>query len=291
MSEDPALRRRFFAEEIQAVANLRTAALVEALASVPRERFLGPGPWVVRGEGDVTAPPRQTPDGDPRHVYHNYSIGIDPARQLFNGAPGLLAFWIDALGLRSGDHVLHVGSGPGYYSAVIAGTVGPAGRVLAVEVDLQLASAARSNLAPLPGVEVRHGDGTAPEGEAFDAILVNAGTTHPHESWLAGLAPGGRLVLPLTCTMPQMGAIGKGPVVLITRPEGAGATDPFDVRVVSPLVVIYSAVGLRDEGLNERLGKALMRGPFPTIRRLRCDPHDAEASCWLHRDGACLTSA
>jgi hypothetical protein len=29
--------RRFFAEEVQAVANLRTPALVEALASVPRE--------------------------------------------------------------------------------------------------------------------------------------------------------------------------------------------------------------------------------------------------------------
>lgn len=32
--------RRFFAEEVQAVANLRTPGLVDAFAAVPRERFL-----------------------------------------------------------------------------------------------------------------------------------------------------------------------------------------------------------------------------------------------------------
>ncbi len=31
--------------------------------------------------------PRKTPDADPRHLYHNVSVAIDPARQLFNGAP------------------------------------------------------------------------------------------------------------------------------------------------------------------------------------------------------------
>ena len=41
-------RRRFFAEEIQAICNLQTAALVEALATVPREQFLPPGPWLPR---------------------------------------------------------------------------------------------------------------------------------------------------------------------------------------------------------------------------------------------------
>jgi len=38
VTDDLTLRRRFFAEEVQTVGNLRTAALVEALATVPRER-------------------------------------------------------------------------------------------------------------------------------------------------------------------------------------------------------------------------------------------------------------
>jgi protein-L-isoaspartate(D-aspartate) O-methyltransferase len=80
-------RRRFYAEEVQATSHLKNAAVVEALAAVPRERFLGPGPWTIRGEADFLQPARQTADADPRHVYHNLAIAIDPARQLFNGAP------------------------------------------------------------------------------------------------------------------------------------------------------------------------------------------------------------
>ena len=41
--------RRYYAEEIAAYCNLRSDALVEALASVPREQFLDPGPWLIRG--------------------------------------------------------------------------------------------------------------------------------------------------------------------------------------------------------------------------------------------------
>jgi protein-L-isoaspartate(D-aspartate) O-methyltransferase len=284
-------RRQFFAEEIQAICNLQTDALVEALASVPREQFLSPGPWVIRGEGDLGGPPRLTRDDDPRHVYHNLSIAIDPERQLFNGGPSIVASWIDALAIRPGAHVLHVGCGLGYYSALIAQCVGPTGRVVAVEVDDALSAEARTRLALWPWVEVRHGDGTETTGESFDAILVNAGMTHPHEAWLAALNPHGRLLLPLTGTMPQMGTVGKGIVVLISKSGAPGDTDAFDVRVVSTMVAIYSAVRIRDVKMNELLGKALMRGPFPTIKRLRRDGHEASSSCWLHGDRFCLSNA
>ena len=42
------------------VANLKTPSLVEALASVPREQFLPPGPWVVRSDADFNAALRKT---------------------------------------------------------------------------------------------------------------------------------------------------------------------------------------------------------------------------------------
>ena len=95
-------RRRFYAEEIEATSHLRTPGLVEALATVARERFLGPGPWLVKGESDFGAPPRLTPDADPKHVYHNLAVGLDPARQLFNGQPGLVSLLIDTLALAPG---------------------------------------------------------------------------------------------------------------------------------------------------------------------------------------------
>lgn len=125
MAADLDAYRRFFAQEIQMASNLRTSELVDALATVPREKFLPPGPWVVRGDADMMAPLRKTPSDDPRFIYHNIAVGIDPARMLFNGAPGMVASAIDALGLKRGSRVMHVGAGAGYYTAVIAETVGP----------------------------------------------------------------------------------------------------------------------------------------------------------------------
>src|SRR5438034_1802277 len=127
--------RRFFAEEIEAVAKLQTPGLVDALATVPREHFLRPGPWTVLADADSLAggssATRLTSDADPRRVYHNIAIAIDPSRQLFNGQPSTLTVWIDALALAPGARVLHVGSGLGYYTALIAHAVGPRGRVVA----------------------------------------------------------------------------------------------------------------------------------------------------------------
>jgi protein-L-isoaspartate(D-aspartate) O-methyltransferase len=216
-------------------------------------------------------------------VYHNISVAIDPDRQLFNGGPTTVAPLIDALGLTAGHRVLHIGCGLGYYTALMAHIVGPTGRVLALEVDEALAKKAMSNLAAFEGVEVRQGNGTEPLREHFDAIFVHAGVTHPLEVWLDGLAAGGRLVLPITASMPQMGPISKGFVFLITKNEA----EVMDARPLN-LLAIYTAIGLRDEALNSAIGAALMKGPFPPVKRLRRDSHEPGPACWLHGPTFCL---
>jgi protein-L-isoaspartate(D-aspartate) O-methyltransferase len=286
---DLATRRHFFAEEIAAVANLKTPELVDALASVPREAFLGPGPWLV--QGDLTAA-RRTADADPSHVYHNYSIAIDPDRQLFNGPPGLVSSVIDALNVRPGNTVLHVGTGLGYYTAMLAHIVGAKGRAVGIEVDPALAAAARRNLDSMPWADIRQGNGKGPFDQSFDVILVHAGVTHPQASWLDSLKKGGRLLFPLTATMPAMGQIGKGFMTLVSRAAAAapGTTGRGGHFTARPLMMtaIYSGVDLRDETMNGLLGQAMMRTPFPRFTRLRRDAHEPGASCWLHGGDFCL---
>src|SRR5579872_5528962 len=134
------------------IGALTSPALVDALATIPRERFLPPGPWTVRSEADVAAPPRQTPDADPRHVYHNVAIAIDPTRMLFNGTPSLIGMAIDVLALPPGARALHIGAGTGYYTALMGACVGEAGRVLALEADEALAARAKLNLDSMPWI-------------------------------------------------------------------------------------------------------------------------------------------
>jgi protein-L-isoaspartate(D-aspartate) O-methyltransferase len=179
--------------------------------------------------------------------------------------------------------VIHVGAASGYYTAIMAKCVGPEGRVLAFEVDEPLAAEARRNLVSMPWVEVRHADAAAVDG-GMDAILVNAGITHPLDSWLDALAEGGRIVLPLTVAM--KGPIGKGLLVLATRTLDRSS---FDARVIG-FVAIYSAIGLRDDTAAQQLGAALARNPFPSLTRLRRDMHEAAAGCWLHGAAWCLST-
>ena len=281
---DIAAVRRAYADHLAVSAALTTPGLREALAVVPRERFLRPAPWLVIGEGDGRTPPLPTSTDDPRQLYANVSVAIDPARQLFNGSPGHVIRLIDALTLRPGARVLHVGAGLGYYTALMAHVVGAGGAVVALEVDEALLGDARDNVASLPWIDMRR-DAERLDGATFDGILVNAGVTHPDAAWLDSLAVGGRLIVPLTVSISGMGpSLGKGIVVAIERT----AAGRFSAEMLS-FIAIYSAIGLRDAAMEGKLGQALRRTSFPNLTRLRREPHEAGDACWLHGEQCCLS--
>src|SRR5207249_5956538 len=119
--------------------------------TVARENFLGPGPWQFAAPDLLTGGVRYraTPDDNPAHLYHNIPVAIDTARNLPNGQPSALGFFIDSLDLKSGDSVLHIGCGTGYYTAIMAKVVGPAGKITALEIEGDIAAQARHNLSAL----------------------------------------------------------------------------------------------------------------------------------------------
>lgn len=195
------LQRRWYADEVRWNAKLQSELLAKAFATVPREAFLGRGPWHILGETQLAQGLRgytRTSDADPRHLNHNVLVAIDAKRGLNNGHPSFLASLIDQLNLKDGETAYHVGCGTGYYSAIIAEMVGKGGRVIAVDVDKTLARRARRNLEGYRHVEVVNADGFAHNPGHVDAILVNAGVTHLSQVWLRELRAKGRLVVPLT---------------------------------------------------------------------------------------------
>ena len=284
--------RRFYAEEIRYAANLSTPALIEAFARVPREKFLGPGPWKIAGAdltggGTIYIP---TEDDDPRRVYHNVAIGLDPARNLNNGQPGSLAHWIEALALKPGDRVFHLGCGVGYFTAILAETVGPTGAVITSEVDTEFARRAQENLASYANVSVRIGDGMAVDAGPCDAMLINAGVTHPHRPWLDQLRERGRIVLPITVPIGNTG-LGKGVMVRIVRESDLQNGSPrFSARVLT-FVAIYHCSSGREPELEPVLGKAFATGGLMRMKSVRIDAHEATETCVLHTPDVCISGA
>jgi protein-L-isoaspartate(D-aspartate) O-methyltransferase len=280
--------RLWFAEDLRVSCHITSTAIIDALAAVPRERFLGPGPWLMRGMFDAASYTPADRDGapglDPSLVYHNVPIAIDPSRDLYNGQPGLIARWLDDLDIRPGARVVHIGAGTGYFSAILGHLVGPTGRVWAIEVDHALADRARTNLAEWPWIDVSHGDGRSGLPSDVDVVLVHAGATHVLDEWLDALGEGGRLSVPLTGAMAAMGAtLGKGLMLRATRD---GSSWPARMGV---MVAIYSLVGIRDDAMNSALGQAMMTGRLMQTTRIRRDPHAAQPTCIVHGPTTCLS--
>ena len=277
--------RREFAERLAAERGLQSARVVDAFATVPREEFLGPGPWLVLAD---EAGYRSSPDADPRRLYDDVAVAIDAARVLNNGAPGFLARVFDALAIQEGETVAHIGCAVGYYSAILAEIVGSRGRVLAVELDPELSERARRNLRRWRQVEVRHADGAEQPEERVDVVWVHGGVTHPQPRWLEAIGPGGRLAMPLTTVRPpsrirRLVRDHGGRILFIER-----RTSGFAARF-GETCGMTALLGGRDAAIQERLRQAYEGGDVAQVRSFRTEPHAEDASCWLHRDGGCLS--
>jgi protein-L-isoaspartate(D-aspartate) O-methyltransferase len=112
--------------------------------------------------------------------------------------PSLVAKMVEALALEGREHVLEVGTGYGWQTAVLARL---AARVHSIERHADLAETARASLARrrVRNVEVVVGDGSAglPEHAPFDAILVSAAFPRVPPPLAEQLVDGGRLVQPI----------------------------------------------------------------------------------------------
>lgn len=277
--------REAYATKVCEVARASLPGLVDAFATVPRERFLGPGPWLVvepSPDGKRADGYRRTTDANPEHVYQDVLVAIDPKRQLNNGHPSSHAMWIDAAAPRREDAVLHVGCGTGYYSAIFAELVGGGGQVLALEVDAGLAERARGCLTPWPQVRVEAGDASQVDGP-HDVIYVNAGATHARSEWLAALAEGGRLLLPLTVHPSRRSAPHGLGIALLAVRQGTR----WPTRVVSS-VAIFDCTGARAARAEVQLRRLLDVGAADQIRTLDVAPHKQSEHCLLHVEGFCL---
>jgi protein-L-isoaspartate(D-aspartate) O-methyltransferase len=266
--------RDFYARFIVKSAGSADERLIAAFSAVPRENYMGPGPWQVAvGSGYLT-----TISSDPRLLYQDIVIGLVSGRGINNGQPSLHARCLAACAPRRGETVVHIGAGTGYYSAVLAQLVGSNGKVVAFEIEADLAARARHNLAHLFNVSVSAASGTESSLPRCDLIYVNAGVTHPIATWLDALNIGGRLIFPLTPND------GFGCMLLVTRKSES----VYSANAVTRAAFI-PCIGARDDGTSQSIALALERQSLKTIRSLRRD-ESADATAWCVGSGWWLST-
>src|SRR3989475_2091353 len=155
---------------------INDAAVLAAMASVPRHEFV---PEEVRS-----------------HAYDDLPLPIGGGQTI--SQPYIVAAMTAALHLQPADRVLEIGTGCGYQAALLSRL---AREVFSIERRPELASSAAAKLARLgySNAHVHCGDGTLGLAELapFDAILVAACAPAVPKPFLAKLAEGGRMILPV----------------------------------------------------------------------------------------------
>ncbi|HXP93893.1 MAG TPA: methyltransferase domain-containing protein [Candidatus Binatia bacterium] len=177
--------RRALVERLVVRRTARSPSVVRALGDVPRHAFL--------------------PEISPELAYADRSIAliVEEGTTLSSASqPSMIAEMLEQLDVQPGNRVLEIGTGSGYNAALLAYLAGPRGQVVSIDLDAGLVERARSALRAtgFERVRVLHEDGAggAPEWAPFDRIILTVAADDIVDAWRAQLAPGGRLVLPLT---------------------------------------------------------------------------------------------
>ena len=156
----------------------------EAFAACPRADFLPPS---QRRRADFDGP-------------------IDIGHGQTNSQPRTVEEMLRLLDVRRGQRVLDVGCGSGWTTALLAHLTGEDGSVVGVELEPDLVRFGGDNLArsgqPWARIEQAvPGELGRPREAPYDRILVSAGARELPQQLVDQLAPGGRMVVPVSGSM------------------------------------------------------------------------------------------
>lgn len=143
--------------------------------------------------------------------------------------PKMEARVLQELALKPSETVLEIGSGSGYFTALLSKR---AGEVVSVEINARLLAEARAHLAAagVRNARLQGGDGACGwDSDAYDAMVLTGSTPVLPESWLKQLRPGGR-IFAVVGDAPAM----KARMTRWTAPGAIAHEDLFET-VVAPL--------------------------------------------------------
>ena len=195
-------------------SGIRDTAVLSALEQIPREMFVE--------------------DTFRDHAYDDTALPIPQGQTI--SQPTVVAAMTQALELTSRMRVLEIGTGSGYQAAVLAKLVR---RVYTIErhKELMMLAEERFRELGLHNVVTIRGDGSKgwPAAAPFERILVTAAAAKVPDCYLAQLAPGGIMVIPV-------GANGAEQMLMKIRKAKDGAVTSESLMPVRFVPLISEAV-------------------------------------------------
>jgi len=263
--------RKLYAELVLANGNVSSdsSRLLKAFSSIRREHFLGAGPWYIGTQTGYI----ETPTNDPELLYQDILVALDRNKGIHNGLPSLHAQSFDALKIKQGEFIAHVGAGTGYYSAILGYLTGKTGQVVAYEIEPTVLQVASEYLASYSNITLKAESGVNNDFPIADVIYVSAGATHPATSWLDTLRINGRIVFPWTDDTH------KGYMVLLRKTSA----DCFELKFTGRVRFI-PCIGLRDVEIGFRLSEALTLGKLENAKSLRRNSTPDTTECFSTTD-------
>lgn len=168
--------RKAMVERQLAARDITDQRVLQAMAEVPRHRFVPESLWP--------------------QAYEDYPLPIGLEQTI--SQPYVVAFMTQALNLDGDERVLEIGTGSGYQAAVLAKLCK---EVYSIEIITELSKRAAKVFKKISvsNVYLRVGDGYAgwPGKAPFDGIIVTAAPPKVPQPLVDQLAQGGRLILPV----------------------------------------------------------------------------------------------
>lgn len=132
-------------------------------------------------------------------AYEDYPLTIGFGQTI--SQPTTVAFMLEKLDVKTGQHVLDVGSGSGWTTALLAELVGENGRVWGVELIPELVRFGQKNLARyrFRNTHITFAESVVglPTHAPFDRILVSAAAGELPKKLVEQLKVGGTMVIPI----------------------------------------------------------------------------------------------
>ena len=191
-----------FVEMLRASRSLKSESIAQALLNTPRHLFLDRMHTDNSGMRFRKVDPKHPTKRQLERIYSDEALLTRKSPPSSTSQPTLVVQMLEALDVQTGDRILEIGAGTGWNAGLMGSLTGRSGEVVTIEIQADIARAARKHLkrASVDNVTVITGDGARghDKGCPYDRLITTVACPEVFRAWLEQLADDGVMLLTIS---------------------------------------------------------------------------------------------